>query len=229
MTNCKPIFTGSYGNMRIFQYQGQNSVQQLQTMLELQDGMNTRVNENWRGMGFAWSRAIWIECAELMDHYGWKWWKHQTADMEQVKLELIDIWHFGLSYHLQQKTPIEVIHQDVQSSLENPSSVDFHQAVESFTEHTLVNKAFSVPLFMAMLNSVPMSFAELYTGYIGKNVLNFFRQDHGYKEGTYRKVWSGKEDNEHLVEIISQLDSNSADFSDRLYQSLVEAYERSSQ
>ena len=32
-----------------------------------------------------------------MDHYGWKWWKKQSPDTEQVKLELVDIWHFGLS------------------------------------------------------------------------------------------------------------------------------------
>lgn len=37
---------------------------------------------------------------------------------------------------------------------------------------------------------------------MGKNVLNRFRQANGYrtaiKEGTYRKLWGGREDNEHL-------------------------------
>ena len=37
-------------------------------MLELQDLMNTRVHQEWRAQGFEWHRAIWIECAELMDH-----------------------------------------------------------------------------------------------------------------------------------------------------------------
>jgi dimeric dUTPase (all-alpha-NTP-PPase superfamily) len=66
-------------------------------MLELQNAMNTRVHNEWRDQGFEWYRAIWIESAELMDHYGWKWWKHQKPDVEQVKLELIEIWHFGLT------------------------------------------------------------------------------------------------------------------------------------
>jgi dimeric dUTPase (all-alpha-NTP-PPase superfamily) len=70
---------------------------QLKVMLELQNAMNTRVHNEWRDQGFEWYRAIWIESAELMDHYGWKWWKHQKPDVEQVKLELIDIWHFGLT------------------------------------------------------------------------------------------------------------------------------------
>ena len=37
-----------------------------------------------------------------------------------------------------------------------------------------------------------------------KNVLNKFRQDNGYKEGTYRKIWNGKEDNVVLSEILSR-------------------------
>ena len=72
------------------------------TMLNLQDSMNTRVHPEWRTQGYEWYRAIWVECAELMDHYGWKWWKKQQPDWEQVKLELIDIWHFGLSDLLMQ-------------------------------------------------------------------------------------------------------------------------------
>ena len=35
----------------------------------------------------------------------------------------------------------------------------------------------------------------LYKLYVGKNILNQFRQDNGYKEGTYIKVWDGEEDN----------------------------------
>jgi len=34
-----------------------------------------------------------------------------------------------------------------------------------------------------------------------KNVLNTFRQNHGYKEGRYNKMWAGKEDNLHLYEV----------------------------
>ena len=71
--------------------------QQLLTMLEMQNSMNTKVHPQWIEQDFAWYRAVWIECAELMDHYGYKWWKQQRPDDEQVKLEVIDIWHFGLS------------------------------------------------------------------------------------------------------------------------------------
>jgi len=36
---------------------------------------------------------------------------------------------------------------------------------------------------------------QLYRLYVGKNILNQFRQDHGYKEGHYVKIWNGLEDN----------------------------------
>ena len=32
-----------------------------------------------------------------MDHAGYKWWKHADPDMEQIQLEVVDIWHFGMS------------------------------------------------------------------------------------------------------------------------------------
>ena len=45
-----------------------------------------------------------------------------------------------------------------------------------------------------------------------ENVLNFLIN--GYKDGTYKKIWDGKEDNEHLVELTSKLDMNSNKFRD---------------
>ena len=35
----------------------------------------------------------------------------------------------------------------------------------------------------------------LYRLYVGKNILNQFRQDNGYKDGSYIKVWATEEDN----------------------------------
>ena len=71
------------------------------TMLEMQDAMNRKVDEDWLDKNREWYRAVWIECAELMDHYGgWKWWKASSPDIEQVVLEIVDIWHFGLSMQI---------------------------------------------------------------------------------------------------------------------------------
>jgi hypothetical protein len=69
-----------------------------------------------------------------------------------------------------------------------------------------------------------LSFEQLYRMYVGKNVLNFFRQDHGYKDGSYIKIWAGREDNEHLSDLLVRLDPNQADFADAVYRALAEAY-----
>jgi len=100
--------------------------QQLATMLELQNNMNTKVHADWREQQFEWYRAIWIECAELLDHYGWKWWKKQTPDVDQIALELVDIWHFGLSLLLLQDDSVEDIISRVEKGFTLPQgSGDF--------------------------------------------------------------------------------------------------------
>lgn len=199
--------------------------QQILNMLELQDAMNSKVNENWVDQGFAWYRAIWVECAELLDHYGWKWWKKQTPDADQVKLELVDIWHFGLSILLLESSDEAAIAGAVDQELSkaNPSG-DFREDLEAFTLATLQSKGFDVASFATLMAGIDLSFDELYIRYVGKNVLNFFRQDNGYQDGSYRKQWGGKEDNEHLVEAVAELDHSSPLFKDDLYQALEQRY-----
>jgi hypothetical protein len=58
---------------------------------------------------------------------------------------------------------------------------------------------------------------------VGKNILNQFRQDHGYKEGSYVKIWNGQEDNVVMQNILDSDDNLSPK---RLYEKLEEALER---
>ena len=200
---------------------------QLSIMLSLQDKMNTKVHSEWRDQGFAWFRALWIEAGELMDHQGYKWWKKQTPDTPQVHLEIVDIWHFGLSMLLEQHgkdyaaiaTSLE---QDINAH--TPETDNVLLATEAMAAHALTEKQMAVGAFVDLLTAAGMDFDSLYTAYVGKNVLNFFRQDNGYKEGTYVKQWAGLEDNEHLVEIAANLDSSADDFPDQLYAALAARY-----
>ncbi|WP_442903745.1 dUTP diphosphatase [Gilvimarinus sp. 1_MG-2023] len=200
--------------------------QQTLAMLQLQDDMNSKVHPDWRAQGNAWYRAIWIECGELMDHYGWKWWKHQTPDTEQVALELVDIWHFGLSILLQSgASPDAIAEQVARELIIETDQPDLLLDVETFTAATLADQQFHLALFGRLLAGIGMDYAELYRRYVGKNVLNFFRQDNGYKNGTYRKLWAdGREDNEHLVEVVAELDAAAEGFSKAVYQALEQRY-----
>jgi dimeric dUTPase (all-alpha-NTP-PPase superfamily) len=198
---------------------------QIMAMLALQDSMNSKVHAQWREQGYEWYRAIWVECAELMDHYGWKWWKKQQPDVEQVKLELIDIWHFGLSDLLMQHDSVDVLAATLETALrENYVVQEFRTALENFVQITLNARAFDLAAFAHLMAAAELDFDALYRGYVGKNVLNFFRQDHGYKDGSYSKNWAGREDNEHLVELAAELDANGATFKDDLYAGLEQRY-----
>jgi len=203
------------------------NLNKLVVMLEMQNAMNTKVHEQWFTQGFEWYRAIWVECAEMLDHHGWKWWKKQTPDVDQIALELVDIWHFGLSILLLSDDSVESISDRVISGFDGQTGTgDFAVDLEQFTAATLVNKDFDIGGFARLMDGINMDFETLYVGYVGKNVLNFFRQDNGYQDGSYHKQWGGKEDNEHLVDIVAQLDSSSATFSDELYTQMKTVYQK---
>ena len=198
---------------------------QLLVMLEMQDAMNARVNPDWRQAGNAWYRAIWTECAEMLDHYGWKWWKHQQPDLEQVQLELVDILHFAMSDYLLQDSDNVAVAARIEAELSDPRQCDdIRSAIETMAQSTIAQQSMHFSDFANIMTLIEMNFDQLYRTYIGKNVLNFFRQDHGYKEGSYVKTWHGREDNEHLAELLITLDSNSADFREAVYQGLKARY-----
>ena len=75
----------------------------LEAMLKMQDEMNSKVNPDWVNANNNWCRAIQVEGVEAIEHHGWKWWKKQECDMAQLRMELVDIWHFILSAAIQHR------------------------------------------------------------------------------------------------------------------------------
>jgi dimeric dUTPase (all-alpha-NTP-PPase superfamily) len=198
---------------------------QITQMLSMQDAMNSRVSETWRDNNYQWYRAIWVECAEMLDHHGWKWWKHQEIDIAQVQLELVDIFHFGLSLRLMTGDSIEDISQTLATELsQNSGEQDFKIALEALASKALSHKAFDALALANCMRLMSMDLNELFRQYVGKNTLNFFRQDHGYKEGSYIKIWSGGEDNEVLANLVNTLDASAVDFQQQLYVALEAKY-----
>ena len=206
----------------------------LQSMLELQDGINSKIRPDWRDANNAWFRAIWTECAELVDHIGWKWWKHQSPDIAQVHLELVDIFHFGLSELLQEHgsadtASVLLFATYVGYGKRNGAGVEDSGAriavVEAFATAVLTTNRFDLAKFCELASAVGLEEHTLYEMYVGKNVLNGFRQDHGYKAGTYIKTWDGREDNVWLVEFAACLDKHPGTFASELYAQLSKKYE----
>ena len=208
-------------------------------MLSLQESMNSKVDPDWIKARYPYLRAVAIEGSEAIEHHGWKWWKKQDKDLAQLQMELIDIWHFLLSEILlrhggdQEKAlssllgalskvkEQDLINFDGQKIQVN--SCDLVSKLELLIA-TAISRRIELALFGAIMMDCELSWTDLYSQYVGKNVLNMFRQDNGYKEGTYKKIWDGKEDNEHLVDILISLDPNKTKFKDQIYSALQKAY-----
>ena len=198
---------------------------QIKQMLTMQDAMNSRVSDTWRENGYEWYRAIWVECAEMLDHHGWKWWKHQEIDIAQVQLELVDIFHFGLSLRLMTGATVVSITDTLAIELTQSSNEkDFKIALENLASAAVTNKSFDAIALADCMRLMNMDLDELFRQYVGKNTLNFFRQDHGYKEGSYIKIWNGEEDNEVLAKLVNTLDAGASDFQQQLYAALEAKY-----
>jgi len=202
--------------------------EKLRQMLVMQDEMNTIVNPDWKNAGYAWYRAVWVELAEIMDPI-FKWWKKVDPDWQQLELEAVDIFHFGLSDMLLHSN-IEEISERYSEATEVPlgeraSIGEIHAAVESLLESTIVRKEFDMSNFMDLCDVMGITFDSLYKQYVGKNILNRFRQSRGYQDGTYIKNWNGLEDNEVLSKILDTLTPDIDDVPGYLMSALDSAYQ----
>ena len=193
-------------------------------MLVMQDEMNRHVDADWLARPRV-VPAIWIECAELMDHYGgWKWWKHASPDLEQAMLGIVDIWHFGLSLRITPARDFDFIAATVSPNGSRRRRLDFLEEVERLALAALGERTFAIGSVANLVAACGQDFDALYRTYVAKNVLNVFRQDHGYRVGTYRKTWQGREDNVVLAELVAGLDSDHPAFREHVYAALAEAY-----
>lgn len=206
-------------------------------MLDLQARMNSKVESEWIAARFPYLLAVVIEGAEAIEHHGWKWWKKQDRDLQQLQMELVDIWHFLLSELLLRNDGDHELSADILLKANSTAecSILFDGRTYQLEQLGLVGKLelliglaaagrIELVLFKSIMRDCEMDWQMLFRQYVSKNVLNFFRQDHGYKDGSYLKLWNGKEDNEHLVEIMALLDPEDQTYPDHLYQQLVQRY-----
>ncbi len=216
----------------------------LEEMFLLQKELNDSTNgKNWElgvnrfGKDINWLRCIHMEVAELIDSTPWKHWKNINAepDMNNIHVELVDIWHFLMSYILQEtNVPKAVSLVNTHCIYEAVEDVDVKAMVKESEKLSYISLAIetgNMPSFSGIERFIDqffrcckisgLSFTWLQKLYIGKNCLNKFRQDHGYKEGTYIKEWNGDEDNVVMVAILETMED--VGFDD-LYSQLEDSY-----
>ena len=218
-------------------------------MLQLQNQLNVATNgEEWvkgitkNGKKINWKRCIYMESAEMIDSFPWKHWKAIDAepDWDNLKIEVVDVWHFIMSlaiefYSREMMGGIEdiAIHA---ANLEAFSLIDNNHArfdeqdvimskIEDIMRDVLSLEKLDLDAllthFFELVSMSGLNLHSLYLLYIGKNVLNQFRQDNGYKEGTYIKTWDGEEDNVWMQKI---LEENPDIRPEELYKELAKLY-----
>lgn len=192
----------------------QQIVSAIQECMNFQAATNALVNPEWKTAGYAWKRAMWVEAAELTDLVGYKWWKdlNKAPDKKQILLEVVDIFHFLLSHTLVfRRYSATDLYHGYQWALKHSRVSEKEQQlqmIEEFVFNCLYDGEVVLHTsFFQMMNSLDIKIEDLLKYYIGKNALNKFRQDNGYKAGTYRKQWNllgnQVEDNvvlEHIIE-----------------------------
>lgn len=206
-------------------HEASNFPHKLEEMFKLQKQLNENTNGiNWElGVNkfdkeINWLRCIHMECAELIDSTPWKHWKNINSepDINNIHIELVDIWHFLMSYILQETNiPKAVALVNTHCIYEPAQTIEtklliketerlsyFALAIETGNIPTFNGTERLIDQFFRCCKIAGLSFGWLQKVYIGKNCLNQFRQDNGYKEGTYKKNWNGLEDNEAMMAIL---------------------------
>ncbi len=222
----------------------------IREMFALQQKLNDETNGLGWENGYTknnriinWKRCIYMESAELIDSFNWKHWKNinSETDWENATVEIVDIWHFIMSlvledYKANNRGDLEQLVKDVldvqgfetftkePGIRENVDTMQIINDIESIIHETTKMK---VDVFDSLLKEYfslsikcGINLKVLYKFYVAKNILNKFRQDHGYKEGTYRKTWGKKEDNEVMLELLNKKTLSA----DELYKELEKVY-----
>lgn len=158
---------------------------------------------------------------------------YSIRDNDNVDIELVDIWHFIMSELIRldyckviELSEFQHFIVDEYTTIKHydkiNSNKDFILRVESIMKDLLTYKSMisldedlvkykskvskllrNIVFYYITLIGSRMTFTTFHNKYLLKNVLNIFRLENGYQDGSYSKEWSGKEDNEYLTEYIN--------------------------
>ena len=151
------------------------------------------------------------EVIEKLDHLGMiSTWKKQPApDLKQAFMEGVDTFAFKMSAAIQEGVAHNL--KDYVYYLKEYNDLTTKQlfcsllaAINDFNGDNY-ELAHGLALLIVINDRLYNKTAEdLFYYYMGKQALTQFRQANGYKTGDYIKNWAGKEDNEHLTEMLEK-------------------------
>ena len=210
-------------------------VQEWKEVVALQNTLNEKVDVNWINAGFNWNHAMLLEAAELLDSIDWKWWKHGKTDWANLEIEMVDEFHFLISRSIETKqtdlitslvvgkevasksAPVVELNEELAAKIQGIITKNFLPAI------LIDNTIGAVIAWLEAWYLMGYNINDLFKKYKMKYTLNQFRQDNGYKDGSYKKIWFGEEDNVHAQKLIETIETG-PEFIDTLYTALTELY-----
>ena len=208
--------------------------------VELQDSFNKQLDQDWinKRSYCDWALTILTEVAEFIESLDWKWWKSKQIDIQNLKLEAVDLLHFIISDLIQLTLNTDNVVDILRNTEKQKCTIRDLQKVVGFIQilsyeldllkNNIPNdgyariqfellkrglienlkKLLSYILYIAHFNNK----SELFKLYVFKNALNRLRQDYGYKQGSYNKFWDGKhEDNYFMMQLINSIEDPTVD------------------
>ena len=172
----------------------------LEQCLEQQKKVDTSIKHD--GAYLPWLAGI-GEVVEMCDHLSLisTWKKQPEADMKQAFMELIDVFAFALSMKDEHE---DIDPNNISSTMHLFDNYGIDLLIFNLIKK-LCNEEFnkSIGLILVICKYYfKRDYGDIYYYYMGKQTLTRFRQDNGYKDGTYIKIWGGREDNEFLTDAL---------------------------
>lgn len=183
-----------------------NIVKYFNFMFKEQDKLNTYINSNWKQEGLNFDLYTQVESIEGIQSFSFKHWKKGKEDFKNAEMELVDIMFFTISSCLLSNFSAQDFAYYYNLGILNNANTkkDPKYLVKLFqdiTYYSLQNNLSSIITCLGYLtDTLNMTAIDIYKLYIAKHVLNIFRQNNGYKEGTYIKEWPSIIEPSSLVE-----------------------------
>ena len=171
----------------------------LEQCLEQQKKVDAGIKHN--GTYLPWLAGI-GEVIEMCEHLSLisTWKKQPEPDMKQAFMELVDVFAFAMSMKYQEEIKPKNI-SDLISLYKNKKIENLLQLLIGAMSCSIFNNSIAFILLICK-QYFKRDYGDIYYYYMGKQTLTRFRQENGYKEGTYIKVWGGREDNEYLTDAL---------------------------
>jgi dimeric dUTPase (all-alpha-NTP-PPase superfamily) len=203
-------------------------------MFCMQNEIQNYLDPDWRNKNLRFDQAIIAEVGELLEELDYKWWKNRATDWQNVRMELIDIWHFLMSDYLTRNDEVHINIKrlsamralPINKIVEEPIREHVRNEITEWLVSYLSRDSDDIVFFnfFVLCCKVNLTLEDLYVVYSVKNVLNRFRWDNGYKNNAYIKDWMGQEDNSVCLNLAEKLEERGELTSKNLYKELQDMY-----